>query len=148
MRGEKPIGPSLGGDDHGPFAELEGLLDRLGQPPALGGTGIGSGLEPIDDRLDLMLDLAVEREVVGQVDHLAVDPGPHVAGTGQIGEEVFIFPLLAADDRRQYQKRCPGRQFLQHPRHDLLAGLGGHGAAASRGNAPARPGHTAPANSR
>ena len=79
-----------------------------------------------------MLDLPVERQVVGQVDDLAVDAGPHVAGAGQVGEEVLVFPLLAADHRRQHQEGRPGRQFLQDPRHDLLAGLGGHGPAAVR----------------
>ena len=92
----------------------------------------GHSLEPVDDRLDLVLDLPVERQVVGQVDDLSVDPRPHIAGPGQLGEEVFIFPLLAADHRRQHQKRRPGRHFLQHSRHDLLAGLGRHRPAAIR----------------
>ena len=35
IRRKQPIGPSLGGDDHRAVAQLEGLLDRLGQPPAL-----------------------------------------------------------------------------------------------------------------
>jgi hypothetical protein len=37
-----------------------------------------------------MLDLAVEREVVGQVDDHAIDAGPQVAGAGQVGEEVLV----------------------------------------------------------
>ncbi len=91
-----------------------------------------AGLEPVDHRLDLMLDLAVERQVIGEVDNLSVDPGPHIAGSGQLGEQVFVFPLLTANDRRQHQKGCSGRQFLQYPRHDLLAGLRRHGPAAIR----------------
>ena len=90
---------------------------------------LGTGLEPVDDDLDVVLDLAVERQVVGQVDDLAVDPRPHVARAGQVGEEVLVFPLLAADHRRQHAEGRAGGQ-VEDPRDDLLAGLGRDGPVA------------------
>ena len=132
VRREQEVGLPLGRDDDRPLAELQRLLDRLGQPPALRGPQRRHRLEPVDDDLDVVLDLPVERQVVGQVDDLAVDPRPHVAGPGQLGEEVLVFPLLAADHRGQHQERRPGGQLLEDPRDDLLAGLGRHRPAAVR----------------
>ena len=130
VRGEQEVGPPLGRDDHRPLAELQRLLDGLGQPPAQGGAAIRSHLQPVDHDLDVVLDLPVERQVVGQVDDLSVDPGPQISGAGELGEEVLVFPLLAADDRRQDQEAGPYGHVFEDPRDDLLAGLGGHRPAA------------------
>ena len=89
-------------------------------------------LQPVDDHLDVVLDLPVEREVIGEVDDLAVDPGAQVAGAGQFGEEVLVFPLLAADDGGQDQEVGAGGHIVEDPGDDLLAGLGGHGPPAVR----------------
>ena len=100
--------------------------------PALRRAQRGHGLEPVDDGLDVVLDLAVERQLVGQVDDGPVHPRPHIAGPRQLGEEVLVFALLAADHRRQQQERRPVRHFLKDSRDDLLARLGRHRAAAVR----------------
>ena len=71
-----------------------------------------------------MLDLAVEFQAIGQREDLAVDPGPDVAGLGQVLEEVLVLPLLAPDHRGQDRERLPLGE-LHDPRDDLLAGLGG-----------------------
>ena len=107
LRREQPVIPSFGRNDDGSLAKLEGLFDRFSKPSAQGGRR--GRLEPVDHDLDLMLDLAVECEVVGQVDDLAVDPGSHIACAGQLGEQVFVFALLPAHDRGQHQKRRTGR---------------------------------------
>ncbi len=106
IRRQQPVGPPFGRDDDRPLPAHQGLFDGFDQPATLTGTGIqaGTGLEPVDHDLDLMLDLAVERQVVGQIDHLTVHPGPNVAGLGQVGEQVFIFALLAADHGCQHQE--------------------------------------------
>ena len=98
MRREQAVGLALHGDDDRPFAKLQSLLDGLGQPRADAGTG----LQAVDDHLDIVLDLTVQRQVVGEVMNLAVDPCPYEARAGQFGEEVFIFALLTANDRRQH----------------------------------------------
>ena len=64
VRRKQEIRLPLGRDDDRSFAQLEGLLDRFGQPSALGCAQRGHGLEPVDDGLDVVLDLAVERELV------------------------------------------------------------------------------------
>ena len=77
-----------------------------------------------------MLDLAVQRKIVRKANNLTIDPGSYITGPPQFGEEVFVLPLLPADDRCQHQERRTGGYFVQDPRHDLLAGLSRHGTAA------------------
>ena len=84
-------------------------------------------------------------EVVGQVDDLAVDPRPHDSpARRELGEEVLVFPLLAADDGRQDAGRRSRRAGLEDPRDDLLAGLRGDRPAAVRAVPLADPGEEHP----
>ena len=53
-----------------PSPSFKARFDRLGQPRP----DVRPGLQAVDDDFDVVLDLAVEREVVGQRDDLAVDP--------------------------------------------------------------------------
>src|SRR5262249_38243890 len=89
-----------------------------------------ASFEPVDHDLDLMFDLPLESQVVGQIDDLAVDAGPHEARSRELRKQVFIFPFLAAYDGSQNKKGRPGRQFVQYGSDDLLTGLRRHGPAA------------------
>ena len=126
IRRKEPIGPPLGGDDYCSLAQIECLFHGLRQSPALSGLEVGGGLEPVDHRFDLMLDLAVERKFIGKADKLTINPGSHITGSRQVGEQVFILSLLTTNDRGQDQERCSVGQLLQDSRDNLLAGLRGH----------------------
>src|SRR5436190_642187 len=65
-------------DDDRPIRQTERLLDRLGKPRA----DLRLVRQPIDDDGDIVLHPAVELEVVGQADHLAVHAGADEATSG------------------------------------------------------------------
>ncbi|SCF99209.1 hypothetical protein GA0115255_114852 [Streptomyces sp. Ncost-T6T-2b] len=77
--------------------EAERGLDRVGQP-ALGAVLDG---EAVDDHLDGVLLLLLERGRLGELDGLAVDPGPAVALGLEVGEEVDELALALAHQRRE-----------------------------------------------
>ena len=95
------------------------------------GRTFGVVLQPVDDDLDVVLDLPVELQVVGQAHDLAVDPGADEAALEHVGEEVLVLALLAADDRGQDQEARARRQG-QDAGDDLLARLGRDRPAAVR----------------
>ena len=78
--------------------------------------------EPVDHHLDGVLLLLLQLRRLGQRVHHAVDPGPRVALGLQLGEEVDVLALAAADHRRQHHE--PGALgHREHPVDDLLRGL-------------------------
>ena len=108
-----------------PFAQGQRLLDRLGQPRP----HLRLVLQPVDDDLDVVLDPAVELQVVGQADDLAIDAGADEAALEHVLEQVLVLALLAADDRGQDEEARPVRQG-EDAGDDLLARLGGDRPAA------------------
>ena len=114
-------------DDERAFAQRQRLLDGLRQARA----NVRLVLEAVDDDLDVVLDAAVELQVVGEPDDLAIDAGADEAALEHVGEQVLVFALLAADDRGQDQEARAFRQG-QDAGDDLLARLGGDGSAALR----------------
>ena len=87
-----------------PLAQPQGQLDRLGQPR----TDLRPGHQPVDHHLDVVPHLAVQPQVVAQADHAAVDPGAGESLLQQVGEQVAVFALLAADQRGQHREiACP-----------------------------------------
>ena len=88
----------LRGDDDAAFADGKGRIDRFGQSAA----NRWAGLEPIDHDFDVVPHLAVERQIVGQRHDPAVDASPHEALLAQVFEQVFVFALLAANDRGEH----------------------------------------------
>ena len=126
-----------------PLAQPQRQFDRLGQPRA----DLRAGHQPIDHHFDVVPHLAVQPQVVAEADHAAIDPGADESLLQQVGEQVAVLALLAADQRGQHQKPRAGRQG-QNPLDDLLAGLGGDRPAALRAVPLAHPGDTAPAGNR
>ena len=137
VRRQHQVGLALDRHDQRPLAQPEGLLHRLRQPPPR--VLRRRRLQAVDDHLDVMLNLAVQPEVVGQRIDLAVDAGADVSGLGEIDEQVLVLPLLAARDRGEHAEGRAGGE-VEDPGDDLLAGLGGDGAVAARAVALAHAG--------
>ncbi len=55
---------------------------------------------------------------LGQIAHLAVDPGPWISLAGQLLQELLVFPLASAHHGREHLEPGPFRQF-----HDLIDDL-------------------------
>ncbi len=124
-------------DDDAP-GEPEGGLDGVGEP-ALGRGVVALGHEPVDDDLDGVLALLLERGRLGERDDLAVDPGAREALGLQLGEEVDELALAALHDRGQHlEAGAVGQQ--EQLVDDLLRRLAGHGLAAHRAVRAARAG--------
>jgi hypothetical protein len=90
-------------EDDQPAAEPERGLDRVGQP-ALGGLLDG---EAVDDHLDGVLLLLLERRRLGERVHDAVDPRARVALGLQVGEQVDVLALAGPHHRRQHLEAGP-----------------------------------------
>ena len=114
-------------EDDDAAREPEGGLHRVGQPPP-GGV---LDRQPVDDHLDVVLLVLLQRRQRGRVvrdlvqpDHGAVHPGPGVALGLQLLEQLGVLALASADDRGQHLE--PGSLLqLQDPVDDLLRGLPG-----------------------
>ncbi len=115
----------LGGNNKRSFPQHKSLLDGFRQPrthPCL-------ILEPINDDGDMMLDLAVKLEVIGEADDLAVNTSADETAPKHVLEEVLVFPLLAANDRGE-DEEARSRGQSHDAGDDLFAGLGGNFPAA------------------
>ncbi len=64
------VGPAVGGDDDRPLAPLQSRFDGLAQPA----TDRRADLETVDHDFNVMLDLSVEGELVGDRQHLTIHP--------------------------------------------------------------------------
>ncbi len=123
-----------------PPASDERGLDGVGEP-LLGRRLHG---QPVHHHLDgvllLLLQLGrVVAEEVGERVHDAVDPGPGVALGLQLGEEVEVFALAAADHRGEHLE-ADALLHGEYPVDDLLRGLPGDQLAADRAVRLADPG--------
>ena len=101
------------------FGELQRRLQRVGQPPFES----RPVHEPVDHDLDRVLLVAGEAvgalQELGDVDRLTIDPSPHEALPGQVGEQRVVVALAAADHGCQHLEPGALRQ-QQHPIDDLL----------------------------
>ena len=115
----------LHGDDDVALTDAERSIDCFSQSTA----DAWRRFEPIDDDLDVVPHLAIEREFVVERNVFAIDAGSHEALLAQVLEQVFVLALLAADDGGQHGelRSCFDRQDAGD---DLLAGLGGDRLAA------------------
>ena len=121
-------------EDDDAARQAERGLDRVGEPPP---RRVLDG-EPVDDDLDVVLLVLLQRGKDGRVvrdlvqpDDRAVDAGPGVALGLQFLEQLGVLALAAADDRGEDLE--PGALFeLEDPVHDLLRGLPRDRAAADR----------------
>ena len=83
-----------------------------------------------------MLVLLVQGRRIGELDDLAVHPGPAEALGGQLPEDLDVLPLAAADHRREHLE--PGALRQRHqPVDDLLRRLPADRLAADRAVRPA-----------
>ena len=128
----RPRGGRRSRSTHQPAGEAERGLDRVGEPAL----GAGLGREPVDDDLDRVLLLLVERRRLGQRVGLAVDPDPGEALGLELAEEVDVLPLAAADHRGEHLE-AGALLELHDPVDDLLRGLPGDRLAAGRAVRPA-----------
>ena len=117
--------------------ELQGGLHRIGQPPRQRLTRLHH--QPIDHDFDRVFLLFVERDVVAQVDVLAVDTGADIAGPAHVEEFFSILSLPAADDRGQELKLAALGQRADGIDH-LLYGLRGDFLAALKAGGASDPG--------
>ena len=132
-------------DDHA-ARQAERGLHRVGEPPPRGVLH----REPVDDDLDVVLLVLLQRRQDGRVvrdlvqpDDRAVDPGPRVPLGLQFLEQLGVLALAAADHRGEHLE--PGALVkLEHPVHDLLRCLPGDRAAADRAVRLAGPGEQQP----
>ena len=99
--------------------------------------------QPVDDDLDGVLLLLVERRRVVELVGLAVDPGPGEALRLQLAEELDVLPLAAADHRGQHLEPAALLEG-QDPVDDLLRGLPLDRRAADRAVRPAGAGEEQP----
>lgn len=105
--------------------QAEGGLDGV-REAALGTVLDG---EAVDDHLDGVLLLLLQRGRAGELDRLAVHTGAGVALGLQVGEEVDELALALAHQRREHLEPAALRQF-EHPVDDGLGRLAGDGPAA------------------
>ena len=103
---------------HDAVGQTQRGLHRIGQP--LFGTGLDG--QPVDDHLDIVLFLLLQRRRLGQGMHHTVDPNPAVALGVQLVEEVDELALAGPHHRSEHLKLSA----LGHGQHlidDLLRGL-------------------------
>ena len=114
-------------EDHETAGEVEGGLHRVGEP------SLGRLLdrEPVDDDLDGVLLLLVERRRVVEGVRLAVDAGTGEALGLQLLEELDVLALAAADHRREHLEAAAPLEG-EHPVDDLLGRLALDRRAAGR----------------
>ena len=122
-------------DHDEPLAEPERRLDRLRQPQAK----VGLHDEPVDDDVDLVLELLVELgDAVVEHDLPSVDLRAREAFADQLLEDVLVLALAVAHERRV--DREP--RALIEPQHlvdDRVDRLAGDRLAADRTVRPAHP---------
>ena len=123
-------------DDGEAVGELEALLQGVGQP----GADIAFDNKAIDDDVDVMGELLVERLDVLDLEEFAVDLDPLVALLQQLGQFLLVLTLAAAHERRQHVDARAFGEF-QHAVDHLADGLAFDGQARRRriGDADARP---------
>ena len=108
-----------------PVGERRRRLDRLGQPLAQ----VGLEHEPVDDDVDLVLELLVEDDLLLEQPRLAVDLDACEAVGAELVEHVAELALAVAHDRRVDGEPRPLRQ-RQDLLDDLVEALAGDRAAA------------------
>ena len=121
-------------DRNEPVRERRGRLDRLGQALAQ----VGLQHEPVDDHVDLVLELLVEDDLLLEQAHLAVDLDAGEAVGPQLLEHVAELALSVANDRRVHREPRPLGQ-RQDLLHDLVEALPRDRPAADRAVRPADP---------
>src|SRR3954453_1722620 len=122
-------------DCHEPVGEPGRRLDRLREPQPQ----VGAHHEPVDDHLDIVLELLVELgHALFEDVLLAVDLDARKALPHQILEDLPVFALAAADDRR-VDREPRALLELQHLVDDRVEALPRDRLAADRAMRPPDP---------
>ncbi len=98
--------------------QLERRLERVRQARAR----IRADHNPVYHDVDPVLLVAVERDLLGHLKHLAIDAHPGKALLADLLQLLAVFALAPPDDRRQDEEARPLRH-RQHRIHHLLHGL-------------------------
>ena len=79
--------------------------------------------EPVHDDLDIVLDILVKLNLVGQLVHIAVDHHAEISALPCLLENLLVPPLPASDDRGEQLDPAPFRKRhdpVDHLIHGLL----------------------------
>ncbi len=119
--GEGLLRAPLGREDEHSFAEgerlLRGVRDALPELVALRTVGLRDH-DAIDDDIDVVPLVAVERGGVVDLVHLAVDPDADEPGPAHVVQHLAVLAALVADHRAEHERPRPGR--LRQDRIDDL----------------------------
>ena len=114
-------------DDHASVREVQGGLDRVGEPLP----GVRLGREAVHDHVDRVLVLLLELGRVLELNGLAVHDGARVSLGAQLLEQVLELALAALDHGGEdHEPGALGQ--LEQLVHDLLGRLLGDGLTAHR----------------
>ncbi len=89
------------------FSPLKRGFHRIGQPAAERVIGIGRNDQAVDDRFDRVVFVAVELNIVLDLDHLAINSCSYKAGAPQLIHYRQVGPLTLTDQWGQHQQPGP-----------------------------------------
>ena len=125
------------------LGELERGLDRVGDAAA----DVGLGDQAVDDDLDRVLVVLRQADRLGELAHLAVDPGAREPLPRQVAEQLLVLALAPPDHRAPAPgTSCP--PAAPSPGRRSARASGGRSGARSSCSADGRPGRRAPGGSR
>jgi len=134
LLGEQPILAFAAIDENQTLALVQGGLNRVGQPADVGvalGIVFSRGDQAIDDQVDVMLALLVERNGPREVARHPVDPHPGESICPRLRQDILVASLAVASQWRQHlESRTRGQRC--RTLHDLLCGLRMNSLAAAR----------------
>ena len=119
-------------DGHDALGQAQRGLHRVGQPLL----DRRLDRQPVHDDVDVVLVLLVQDRRIGELDDLAIHPGPAEPAGGELAEDLGVLALPAADHRGQDLEPGALRQIHQ-PIDDLLRRLPADRLAADRAVRPA-----------
>ena len=82
-----------------PAGQLQRGLDRIRQPAHERIAWFHH--QPVDDDLDLVFLLFIERDILSQINELSVDASADIAGTAHVQQLLPVLPFSPTHDRRQ-----------------------------------------------
>ncbi len=100
-------------DDHQAAAKSRRRLDRFDEPRPL----IWTDDDPVDDDLDVVLLVLVERYLLGQLVQAAVDSNAHKPRLAHVVDQRSVLALATLDDRAQHHHARSLGQLLDVVRH-------------------------------
>ena len=143
---ERLLVAALGREQQDPLAELERLLDGVGDALAARLRVLGAGRgrdQPVDDDVDVVPLVAIEVELLLDVAHEAVDTNAHEARALYGVEDLLVLSPAVAHERSE-QHRARARLLGEDRVDDLLHRLAADHLPAVRAVGDAHPGEEQP----